>query len=52
MAHNPSQFVPFGSAPQFSTNPLPHTEDEYTRNNVHLYADEEPYSDPVMYAGV
>ena len=52
MACTPSQIVLLDFTPQSSSYPLPSSEDEYPRNSVHAYGEEEPYSDPVVYEGI
>lgn len=45
----PSQVVLLDFTSQSSPCPLPSSRDGYARNIVHVYGDEEPYSDPVVY---
>ena len=49
MAHTPSQLVLLNFASQPLPFPLPSSGGEYTRNSVHVYDGEEPYSDPAVY---
>ena len=52
MAHTPSQIVLLDFASQSSPYLLSSSGDEYLRNIVRVYGDEEPYSDPVVYEGM